>query len=291
MTSKNSITPAQWQQIKQWFNDLIDVPEDQVKDQLADLTQDELLIQAVLDMLDVHHTDSQTITPKRSAASIIANQALLQAGDQFGKYTITKAIGSGGMGQVYLAHRDDEVIQEVAIKVLNQGAMDKQSQLRFDIERRILASLEHPNIARLIDAGTESNRAYYVMEYIDGMAVDQYCQSKQLNLKARLKLFLKICAAVSHAHNNLIVHRDLKPSNILVTAKDEVKLLDFGIAKPLEVIPGTEQIHETMIGTAALTPQYAAQNRSMVMRSLYLVIFMSWVYCCTNYSQNNMLWI
>ena len=259
----HNLSIEDWQQVKSVFNQLSDLSFDQAAIQVDLLCKTATHIKpAVLQMLSVYQSSAdETITPLQSAASIIVNHTMLKPSDLFGKYTIVKSIGTGGMGQVYLAQRNDEVIQEVAIKVLNQGAMDEQSQLRFDIERRILASLEHPNIARLIDAGTEANRAYYVMEYIDGIAIDQFCQTKQLNLKARLDLFQKICAAVSHAHNNLVVHRDLKPGNILVTDKGGVKLLDFGIAKPLEILPGTEQIHETVIGTAALTPQYAAPEQ------------------------------
>ena len=261
MTGNNSISPAQWQQIKQWFNDLIDVPEDQIKEQLAELTQDEQMTQAVLDMLDVHHSGDMTITPKQSAQAVLSTTQQLQPKDQFAKYTILKLIGTGGMGQVYLAQRNDEVTQQVAIKVLSHKNLDSQAQARFDTERRILAELEHPNIARLIDAGTQADQPYYVMEYIDGLAIDVYCETNNLNLDERLKLFVKICDAVSYAHNNLIVHRDLKPSNILVTQDGTVKLLDFGIAKPLKILPGTDAVHETMVGTTALTPQYAAPEQ------------------------------
>ena len=261
MKNNNTISPAQWQQIKQWFNDLIDVPEDQVKEQLAELTQDEQMTQAVLDMLDVHHSGDMTITPKQSAQAVLSATQQLQPKDQFAKYTIHKLIGTGGMGQVYLAQRNDEVTQQVAIKVLSHKNLDAQAQARFDTERRILAELEHPNIARLIDAGTEVGQPYYVMEYIDGIAIDSYCETNNLSLDERLKLFVKICDAVSYAHNNLIVHRDLKPSNILVTQDGTVKLLDFGIAKPLKILPGTDAVHETMVGTTALTPQYAAPEQ------------------------------
>jgi len=261
MKNNNFISSVEWQQIKQWFNDLIDVPQEQVQIELSKLTQDKTLVQAVLDMLTVHHSSEQTISPKQSTKAALSQIHELKQGDQFAKYSIIKLIGSGGMGQVYLAQRNDEVTQKVAIKVLSTASLDTQAQARFETERRILADLEYPNIARLIDVGTESNQPYYVMEYIDGMAIDTYCDSNNLNLNQRLKLFVKVCDAVSYAHNNLIVHRDLKPSNILVTAEGEVKLLDFGIAKPLKVLPGTEAVYETLVGTTALTPQYAAPEQ------------------------------
>lgn len=263
MVDKGSFSKEDWQQIKAVFNQLIELPNRKRKTCLDEQCQTNPRIKPViLEMVEVHFSSQdQTISPLRSAADTLLSQSLLKTGDVFGKYQIIKPIGTGGMGQVYLAQRNDEVIQQVAIKVLSQGAMDEQSLVRFDIERRILASLNHPNIARLIDAGTDTGRAYYVMEYIDGAPIDDYCQTNKLDIKARLKLFNKICDAVSFAHNNLIVHRDLKPENILVTPHGEVKLIDFGIAKPLKTILGTDKIHQTVVGSAAMTPQFAAPEQ------------------------------
>jgi serine/threonine protein kinase len=258
----DSLSQQQWQQIKDWFNDLLSTPAVDWPEEVVRLTDDLAMQQALLDMLQVHQSSSgQTITPQQSAADLLAEQSLLKPGQAFGRYQIIRTLGSGGMGHVYLAERDDEVNQQVAVKVLAAHSMNAQTQARFDTERRVLATLEHPNIARLIDAGTEQGQPFYVMEYIDGEPVDAYCQQHELGLKSRLGLFLQICAAVSHAHNNLIVHRDLKPSNILVTPSGEVKLLDFGIAKPLKLLPGTQRLHETLVGTMALTPQYAAPEQ------------------------------
>jgi serine/threonine protein kinase len=262
MKNSDPLSKQQWQQVKDWFSDLLDVPAAEWAERVAALTSDERQQKAVLDMLAVHaQSVDQTITPQQSAASLLSEQAMLKAGQVFGRYQIIKTLGSGGMGHVYLAERDDEVKQQVAIKVLGAHSLDDQALARFDTERRVLATLEHPNIARLIDAGTAHNQPYYVMEYINGVPIDQYCQEQSLGLNDRLQLFLKVCEAVAHAHNNLIVHRDLKPSNILVTPGGEVKLLDFGIAKPLKILPGTEQVHETLVGTTALTPQYAAPEQ------------------------------
>jgi serine/threonine protein kinase len=257
------LTPADWQQIKHIFNELIELPADEIPKALADQCAEQPQLKAALEAMVETHLSStdRTITPQQSAASTLLDQASLQAGDRFARYQIIRAIGSGGMGQVYLAQRDDEVVQQVAIKVLNRHSLDVQALARFDAERRILASLEHPNIARLIDAGTEGEHSYYVMEYVDGMPIDQYCQTQNLSLNQRLRLFRQICDAVAFAHSNLIVHRDLKPGNILVTEQGEVKLLDFGIAKPLKTLPGTDQVHETLVGTTALTPQYAAPEQ------------------------------
>ncbi len=260
--SKNQLSKEEWALIKTWFNELINEPSEQLETLISVKTSDHRLQQALSGMLQVHHSSSdQTITPKQSPAASLINQFQMKSGDHFAKYQIIKTLGSGGMGEVYLAERNDQVTQKVALKILAKNCFDQQTQARFDTERRILASLEHPNIARLIDADTESGSPYYAMEFIDGVEVDKYCQANQLDLFSRLNLFLQICDAVSHAHKNLIVHRDLKPSNILVNDEGEVKLLDFGIAKPLKILPGTNEVYQTVVGSTALTPQYAAPEQ------------------------------
>ena len=141
------------------------------------------------------------------------------AGRMIGQYKLLECIGSGGMGAVYLAERADQQFQmQVAIKLIKRG-MDTDSVLRrFQHERQILASLEHPNIARLLDGGTtEDGVPYFVMEYIEGQRIDRYAEEHQLSISERLELFRQVCGAVSYAHQHLVVHRDLKPSNILVT--------------------------------------------------------------------------
>jgi serine/threonine protein kinase/tetratricopeptide (TPR) repeat protein len=155
-------------------------------------------------------------------------------GELIGPYRVLHTLGVGGMGEVLLAERADaEFEQRVAIKVVYGGARGDQSRLK--IERQILAQLDHPNIAHLLDGGSlPDGTAYIVMEYVDGMPIDAFCDSRRLDVVARLKLFQTVCAAVHYAHQNLIVHRDLKPSNILVTAAGVPKLLDFGIAKLLD---------------------------------------------------------
>jgi serine/threonine protein kinase/Tfp pilus assembly protein PilF len=159
---------------------------------------------------------------------------IMMTGDRIGQYRVLRTLGVGGMGEVFLAERADaEFEQQVAIKVVYGGSHGIQSRLK--IERQILAQLDHPNIAHLLDGGSlPDGTAYIVMEYIDGLPIDAYCDSNRLDVTARLKLFQTVCAAVHYAHQNLIVHRDLKPSNILVTAAGVPKLLDFGIAKLLD---------------------------------------------------------
>ena len=157
-------------------------------------------------------------------------------GKRIGNYRLVDLIGRGGMGAVYLAERDDEQFQmKAALKLLPMGLDSDESRRRFLAERQILARLEHPNIARLVDGGvTEDSTPYFVMEHVEGTAIDEYCDTHELTIQQRLALFLKVCDAVQHAHQNLVVHRDLKPSNILVTESGEVKLLDFGIARVLD---------------------------------------------------------
>src|SRR5262245_23611670 len=157
-------------------------------------------------------------------------------GQRLGPYRILRKLGTGGMGDVYLAERaDDEYQQRVAIKLVRAGVYSAQVQSRLRMERQILARLEHPNIARLLDGGrAPDGTPYLVMEYIDGEPIDAYCDRRRLTLDARIALVRTICTAVHYAHQNLIVHRDLKPNNILITPDGVPKLLDFGIAKLLD---------------------------------------------------------
>src|SRR5579863_7197415 len=154
---------------------------------------------------------------------------------QLGPYRILSRIGSGGMGDVFLAERDhDDVRRQVAIKIIRHALLDPEIVRRFLQERQILARLEHPNIARMLDAGrTPDGMPYLVMEFVDGIPIDQFIAANNLPVRARVALFQDICDAVAYAHRNLIVHRDLKPRNILVTKEGCPKLLDFGIAKLL----------------------------------------------------------
>ena len=180
-----------------------------------------------------------------------------------GRYRVESRIGDGGMSTVYLAVRDDDVYrQRVAVKVLGRGLNRPDLVARFRVERQILASLDHPGIARLLDGGTtDDGRPYLVMEYIEGVPLDEYCDGKRLGLDERIDLFRKICSAVEYAHQNLVVHRDIKPTNILVTPEGNPRLLDFGIAKLLEgaALPGTSQ--PTTTGLPLMTPQYASPEQ------------------------------
>lgn len=180
---------------------------------------------------------------------------------RLGPYRLLRAIGCGGMGTVFLAMRDDEQYERlVAVKILRSGLEDTDLRRRFLAERQILARLEHPNIARLYDGGsTEDGRPYLVMELIQGLPIDEYCDRHRQTVEQRLALFLRICSAVQYTHQNLLVHRDIKPANILVTPQGEPKLLDFGIAKLLEPAATADSLTRT--GIRVMTPSYASPEQ------------------------------
>jgi serine/threonine protein kinase/Flp pilus assembly protein TadD len=185
-------------------------------------------------------------------------------GDLIGPYRVLSTLGAGGMGEVYLAERADaQFEQQVAIKVVHGGTLGRGVHSRLKMERQILAQLDHPNIAHLIDGGSlPDGSAYIVMEYVDGLAIDTYCDTHVLDIPDRLKLFQSVCAAVHYAHQNLIVHRDLKPSNILVTVNGTPKLLDFGIAKLLdERQAGSHTLAVTHADIRVMTPDHASPEQ------------------------------
>ena len=183
-------------------------------------------------------------------------------GRVIGKYQLVSVLGRGGAGTVFLGERADKQFSgKVAVKVVDRAAASDLG-MRFRAERQILASLNHPNIARLIDAGeTDDGQPYLVMEYVEGQPLDQYCDERRLDLRKRLKLFIDICAAVQYAHQNLIIHRDLKPANILVTEDGTVKLLDFGIAKLLNRSGANTVSELTRMNERLLTPEYASPEQ------------------------------
>jgi serine/threonine protein kinase/tetratricopeptide (TPR) repeat protein len=195
------------------------------------------------------------------ASTIIPRESISEIGQRVGAYVIISQIGRGGMGAVYLAARADGYFErQVAIKLLSRGPDLEELDRRFRAEREVLARLEHPNIAKLLDAGTtEHGVPYIVMEYVDGTPITRFVDENQLPVTARLELFLKVCAAVEVAHRQSVVHRDLKPNNILVTRDGEPKLLDFGIAK----LVGTDAnpLEITALGLERLTPISASPVR------------------------------
>src|ERR1051326_162634 len=195
--------------------------------------------------------------PLVAGPSLDAHTPTLVGGQEFEGYTIIKLIAEGGMGEVYLAH-DPELDRRVAIKLIKSHLKTKELLRRFRNERQILSNLQHPNIARLFEAGATTGGApFFVMEYIEGMPIDQYATENQLSLTDRLKLFRTVCSAITCAHQNLVIHRDIKPSNILVTSGGEPKLLDFGIAKLLDEADTSQPVTVFQ----AMTPEYASPEQ------------------------------
>ncbi len=184
-------------------------------------------------------------------------------GQRLGPWKLERPIGSGGMGQVWLARRDDRLYEgHVAIKMLRVAVADGGANQRFAREGQFLARLTHPHIARLLDAGfTAAGQRYLVLEYVVGERLDRWCDERKLSIDARIGLFLQVCSAVSHAHANLVVHRDLKPSNVLVQDDSQAKLLDFGVAKLLDATQDDAATQLTALAGAALTPEYAAPEQ------------------------------
>jgi serine/threonine protein kinase len=205
--------------------------------------------------------DADTDADDPLARALGAGAARLAAphDERLGPYRLLRELGAGGMGTVFLAERvDGGFEQRVAIKLIRAGLGGRDVLRRFRMERQILAGLDHPNIARLLDGGeTAGGAPYLVMDYVDGVAIDRYCQERGLDLRRRLELFCEVCAAVQFAHQRLVVHRDLKPGNILVDASGTVKLLDFGIARLLEAGDGTADTATVH----AFTPEFASPEQ------------------------------
>jgi non-specific serine/threonine protein kinase/serine/threonine-protein kinase len=247
--------PERWKEIKRIFNDAVDLPPDEQRRFLDSTCDDSEIRREIEDMLAA---DSDTFM----AEPLLADDESAHFKDKkIGRYRIICEVGRGGMGTVFAALRDDgEFEQKAAVKIIRRGLNTNMIARRFRQERQILASLEHPNIARLLDGGmSQEGLPFYVMEFIEGEPIDQYCRAKELKVTARLELFRQVCAAVSYAHRRLIVHRDLKPSNILVTESGQVKLLDFGIAKVLS--SDAQQARNTATQLGMMTPDYASPEQ------------------------------
>lgn len=207
-------------------------------------------------------TSSITAAIESEVTLLLDDDRSSLVGTRLGPYRLLEPIGRGGMGSVYSAERDDEHYRKrVAIKVVKRGMDTDEVLARFRHERQILAGLEHPYIGRLLDGGTTpEGQPFFVMEYVQGEPIDAYCRRHALSLEARLRLFLRVCEAVSYAHRSLVIHRDLKPQNILVIAEGVPKLLDFGVAKLLAV-GETPGLTNTSFASAPLTPEYASPEQ------------------------------
>ena len=255
---------SQWQRLNEIFAAALEVEPER---------QGELLQQACSGDEQLRHEAEAMLAAARNAENrgflksdifaegarvLVAND--IPPGTMIGPYRLVRKIGRGGMGAVYLAAREG-FNQQVALKIIKRGMDTDAIVRRFVQERDVLASLNHPNIARLLDGGTTDGLPFIAMEYVEGETITEFCDHKRLTINERLVLFRKVCAAVAYAHQNLVVHRDIKPSNILVAPDGEPKLLDFGIAKLLSPDWFGVTMEQTATGANLLTPEYASPEQ------------------------------
>ncbi len=259
------MTPERWLREKELFEAALALePAARIGFVAQAAVDDPTLAEEVVQLLESDEKASaflRTLPAAELPTSASPKPVNIAAGRHIGPYRVLGEIGHGGMGAVYRAIRDDDQYQKrVAIKLVRAGVESDFILERFKAERQILANLEHPNIARLIDGGTtEEGWPYFSMEYVEGESVDRYCDGRRLSVSRRLELFSAVCGAVQYSHRNLIVHRDIKPSNILVTKEGVPKLLDFGVAKILE--PQALSLEQTMTRFRLLTPAFASPEQ------------------------------
>ena len=256
------MSAAAWRQLREYFDEALTLPPEQREAFIRGITANDADLGARLEAMLAEAGDDEGVSltgvVAEAAAGLDQQQRDRRIGQRLGPYRITSHVARGGMGDVFEAERaDGEFEQRVAIKLIGSAALSADAVTRFRAERQILARLNHPNIAQILDGGTTADgTTYLVMEYVDGLPVDEYAREMQLGLRGRLALFRRICDVLEFAHRNLVVHRDIKPTNILVTADGEPKLLDFGIAKLLEADAPTEPAT-----TRILTPDYASPEQ------------------------------
>ena len=253
----------QYQRMDAIFEAALDLPQDERSAFLDTACGDDSeLRQAIERLLELDEQAGDFMVHPLRPPPDLSGEIELEnlAGQRLGPYLLLRRLGHGGMGSIYLAERQDEYHQQVAVKVMHRAFVSEEMQLRFRTERQALARLEHPHIARLYDGGTsDEGLPYLVMELIDGSPIDRYCDRNRLTVARRLRLFQALCSGVDHAHRNLLVHRDIKPTNVLVTASGIPKLLDFGIAKMLGPIRLSDEAVETDM--QPMTPGYASPEQ------------------------------
>jgi serine/threonine-protein kinase len=256
-----TMPPERWEKIQELFHGAADLSEDDRRAFLeSSCESDSELISEVLAMLEADSKPTPILNRGVSdlAASMISTKSELPQ-HRFGAYRVTDILGEGGMGVVYLAERED-LGNRAALKILRDAWLSPARRERFGAEQRTLAQLEHPSIARLYDSGTLDNGTpWFVMEYVEGTPITEYCAKNECSLRERLRLFREVCDAVQFAHANLVIHRDIKPSNILVRSDGSVKLLDFGISKHLDSLDSAAE--QTRTSIRMMTPAYASPEQ------------------------------
>ncbi len=230
---------ANWQALKEHFSAALTLEGEQLQRYLRGIeARDPDTASELMKLLAANSTIGATLTGAVSGAAACLQAAEREAliGTHVGSWVVESHLARGGMGDVYIARRADGAFeQRVAVKFIGSAALGGAAAQRFAFEQRILARLNHPNIARILDVGTTpEGQPFLVMEFVDGVPIDEYCLEHRLSLRQRIELFTGVCDAVAFAHSNLVVHRDVKPANVLVEAGGRVKLLDFGVAKLLE---------------------------------------------------------
>jgi serine/threonine protein kinase/tetratricopeptide (TPR) repeat protein len=263
------MTPERWQQVKQVLAAVLELDPEKRTDFLErSFASDPALRDDLEPMLASEESLREEFLSESDLAAAVSDIPFDETtwiGRRIGAYQVVEQIGAGGMGEVYRAFRaDDQYRKEVALKFVRGGQFGSAIFARFKTERQILAGLDHPNLAKLLDGGaTEEGFPYLVMELIEGQPITEYCDSRNLSIRERLRLFLQVCSAVHYAHQHLVIHRDIKPHNILVTPDGIPKLLDFGIAKILDA--GTAELlpDATMTGFQVFTPRYASPEQIM----------------------------
>ena len=260
------IPRARWQQIQSLFEQMLDTGDGERAARLGLACGDDLDLRSSVESLlksDARSEDPLLNAIGEAAESLLEDHQDRLIGTRIGPYRVVSILGHGGMSTVYRGERDDSQYQQsVAIKVLQHATLHPRLRSRLHSERHILATLDHPSIARLIDSGDlEDGTPYLVMEHVQGESIDAYCDSRTLFVRERLELFMQVCAAVQYAHRNLVVHRDIKPSNIFVTDEGAPKLLDFGIAKLLAPDSLSHTLPVTRLQERMLTPENAAPEQ------------------------------
>lgn len=253
-----------WHRIETIFFEALERPAGERPAYLQEACQDDHELRRELEEMLAAHEEERALTlERRFLREEAPTESPVPAQTRIGPYQLLEVLGEGGMGTVYLARRDDsQYRQDVALKLMRPGLNARDLETRFRTERQILASLQHPNVARLLDGGvTGDGRPYLVMEYVQGIPLTRHCDEHRLTIPERLRRFQVVCRAVQFAHRNLVVHRDLKPGNIMVTDEGEVKLLDFGIAKMLDPSSLELPVAETQTDVRVMTPEYAAPEQ------------------------------
>ena len=259
------MTPERWQQVADTLDQVLRFPAQQRPAYLSEIAgRDPALHSEVVSLLSSYEQAGTQFLSGSAVEGVVSEDRAAASdsmvGRRLGAYQLSELIGAGGMGEVYRAARaDDQYRKQVAVKLVRAGHEAGFVVARFKNERQILAKLDHPNIARLLDGGTTPEGVpYFVMELVEGEPIDSYCAKHGLSITERLDLFLQVCSAVQFAHQRLVVHRDIKPSNILVAHDGVPKLLDFGIAKLLDPGESPDAPEATATLFRMLTPGYAS---------------------------------